>query len=141
MPRQVNLSTREMGVLPLYLIYENDGEWETYWRPLQGLWVTPLFTYVSKEMMDHALHGWTQPFVKALGLRPDMTLRKLPTVECHQRNVCIYYNAKECKANARSMPWCFEPTGIETEEVRRLAGEVVQFWRSGVHVVIVQEGS
>jgi hypothetical protein len=35
------------------------------------------------------------------------------------------------------MPWCFEPSGIEDPNARRLVAELIQLWRQGVYTVVV----
>jgi len=139
MSRRLKLHTRELGDLQLFLIYETNGEWELPWRPLQGSTLSKLVTSVSKEMMDHALHGWTQPFVKAIGPEGNYLLRKLPDPLCHKRAKCIYYDPPRCVPQHPSMPWCYEPGGLDSLEARRLAAEIVGYWRTGVRVVLVQE--
>lgn len=132
-----------MGPLELYLIYENDGLWEEQWRPLQGDAFTSLLTVVPKETMSHCLYGWSSPLVKALGLAPKGALVKLPLAakECALRETCTFYDGATCFPTAKKMPWCFEPDGLGNPQKRRLASEVIKFWREGVYVVVVQENS
>jgi hypothetical protein len=136
-PRQLNLKTHEIGDLDLYLIYQYGEIWEEEWSPLQGQAITKLLTVVSQEMMDHALKGLTGPFVKALGIPPEGALRKLPNHLCDRRGVCPFYHKKECLPLYKKMPSCFEPSGIEDLEARRLAGILVRMWREGVYLVVV----
>lgn len=137
MPRELNLNTHEMGDLNLYLIYQYGEVWEEEWRPLQGEAITKLLTVVSQEMMDHALKGFTRPFIKALGIPPEGALRKLPNSLCDRRIHCPFYHKKECVPLYKKMPSCFEPAGIEDLEARRLAGDFVRMWRAGVYLVVV----
>lgn len=141
MPRRLKVSTVEMGELELYLIYDEGGVWEEEWRPLQGTDLTGLMTVVSKEDMDHCLRGWTAPFFKALGLPPWGVLKKLPLAaqKCGQRAQCPMYDRKLCFPTAKRLPWCFEPDVSEDGEARRLASELIKFWREGVYVVLVRE--
>lgn len=143
MPRRLKLPTTELGSVELYVIYDYSGTWEDEWKPLQGAEVTALFTVVSKDVFDHALHGWTRPFVDALGLAPVGALRKLPAAakQCALRERCPFYDRKKCVPSSPKLPWCFEPDGIDDQEKRRLAAEVIGFWRQGVYVVVVQETS
>lgn len=137
MPRQLSLKTHEMGSLELYLIYQYGELWEEEWRPLQGEAITSLLTVVTQEMMDHALKGFTRPFVKSLGIPPEGALRKLPNGTCDKRIMCPFYRKKECTPLFKTMPMCFEPAGIEDLEARRLAGLLVRMWREGVYLVVV----
>lgn len=142
MPRRLKIDSFEMGFLELYLIYDEGGTWEPEWRALQGEEMTTLFTRVPKDTMDHALKGWTRPFITALGLSPEGCLIKLPTTarKCGTRERCSFFDKKLCFPTAKKMPWCFVPDGIEGEERIRLASEVIKFWREGVYVVLVKEG-
>lgn len=136
MSRRLKLSTRELGDLELLLIFQEGSEWELEWQPLQHTALAGVFSVVSKELMDHALHGWTQPFVKALGLAPRYALHKVPKV-CGQHRVCLYYRPHDCTAVSKKRPWCFEPAGLEGEAAS-LGQRVVQAWGEGVYVVVVR---
>lgn len=139
MPRRLKIKTHELGDLELYLIYQYGERWEDTWERAQGLEAMGLLTTVDKAMMDHALAGWTSPLVKALGIPPEGALRKLPVMNrvCERRDPCPFYRPKECVPLATKMPWCFEPSGIEDPNARRLLAELVQFWRQGVYTVVV----
>jgi len=130
-----------MGFLELYLIYNVGGVWEEEWRLLQGHAITSLITVVSKDTIEHALLGWTTPLVKGLGLPPNGALHKMPAQArvCTLRATCPFYDNAQCFPTAKRMPWCFEPEGSDSSEVRLLATEVIKYWREGVYVVLVQE--
>jgi len=138
-PRRLKVKTAEMGDLELYLIYQYGQRWEETWVPAQGLEATNLLTVVDKAVMDHALAGWSSPLVKALGIPPEGALRKLPVGNrvCERRDPCPFYRPKECVPLHSKMPWCFEPSGIEDPNARRLIAELVKFWREGVYTVVV----
>ena len=87
--------------------------------------------------MDNALKGLTRPLVKSLGIPPEGALRKLPSSLCDKRSHCPFYRRKECVPLYKKMPECFEPSGIEDLEARRLAGSLVRMWREGVYLVVV----
>lgn len=139
MPRRLKLLPREIGELQLYLIYETDGVYESYWRPLQGHEVTTLFTRIPQDVLDHALHGYTSPLVKALGIPPVGALRKLPPAarQCVNHGRCSLYVARDCVPTAAAMPWCFEPGGSEDEQVRKLGAEAIGLWREGVYILVI----
>lgn len=139
MPRRLKIKTSELGDLELYLIYQYGERWEDTWAPAQEVPAMSLLTKVQKAVMDHALLGWSSPLVKALGIPPDGALRKLPVDNrvCERRDPCPFYRPKECVPTATKMPWCFEPSGIEDPNARRLVAELVQFWRQGVYTVVV----
>jgi len=140
-PRELTIPTRELGELKLLIIYSKAGVWESSWRVLQGGPYADLFTVTLKVTMDHALRGWTSPLVKGLGIPPVGALRKLPTLghSCYVHSSCPMYHRRECVPSHKSMPWCFQPSGLVSDEERRLAAEVIQKWRDGVYLVVVDE--
>jgi hypothetical protein len=137
-PRRLTIPTRERGKLPVLLIYNYGGTWEPEWRPLQGHPFAALLTEVSHDTIEHAVMGYSRPFVKALGRSPLECLHKLPSRECVKRAGCPLYDEKNCLSTAKAMPWCFEPEGT-AGDVRRLGAELVRLWREGVYVVVVEE--
>lgn len=141
MPRSLKIPTREMGDLDLYLIYQYGETWEPEWRPLQGTELAKLTTHISKETLDHALHGYTSPFVKALGLPPWGALRKVPTSHavCAESKYCPSHNPRTCRPSDPKRPWCYQPGGFEDPEVRKQASELIRLWGEGVYVIVVQE--
>jgi hypothetical protein len=139
MPRRLKLATKEIANLELQLIYSYAGVWETDWLPLQGSFLADSFTMVSKADMDHALCGWTMPLVRSLGVSPLGSLHKLPAKakKCASLKLCPHSGA-ECHPTAKKTPWCFYPAGID-QESSYLAIQVIQLWREGVYIVIVEE--
>lgn len=132
MPRRLSLPSPELIRIELYFIYSYNGTWEEQWKPLQGAIDIPV---VSKEIVDHALHGWTHPLVNELGPPPEGMLRKLPSEHCANGSNCTFYDVSRCKVLSKKMPWCFEPKGITPGN---LATEVIQLWKTGVYVLIVE---
>jgi len=123
-----------MGKIELYLIYNEGGTWEPQWRPLQGVLDLPS---VTKEVMDHALHGWTRPLVDGLGPPPKGMLHKLPKTsqKCvHERERCPFFDRKRCGVLFTKMPWCFEPAGLIPGN---LAAGVIKLWREEVYVMTI----
>lgn len=141
MPRRLKVSTREMGMVELYLIYAKGEEWEEEWRPLQGTDVASLFTVVTKEVMDHALWGYSKPLVAALGLPPPGALRKMPHQQCSARVGCPLYDPPDCVPTGKNLPHCFRPEGLPSDESRWLAFEAVRLWREGVYIAVVKEAA
>ena len=141
MSRRLKVQTNEMGMIELYLIYEQDGVWEESWRELQD---APVFagsiSSLSKDAMEAALIGWTKPLVDALGPAPKGQLMLLPEVtrQCSSRERCPFYEERKCGHLLKKMPWCYVPDGTEGE-VQRLLTEVISFWREGVYVMVVRE--
>lgn len=135
MPRQLKLMIPEMGgVVDLYLIYQTAGVWEEEWRSAQHAALD--LPKVSKEIMDHALIGWTRPLVQALGPEPKGRLRLLPTEAkgCEHASTCSLYIKEHCGALLKKMPWCYEPKGMGSK-----AAEVIKMWRDEVYVVVVED--
>jgi hypothetical protein len=139
MPRQLKVSTREMGNLELYLIYAKGDAWEAEWRPLQGTTMADLFTVVTKEVMDHALWGYSKPLVTALGIPPVGALRKLPQPRCTRKGTCPFYIPTDCVPTGKNLPHCFQLEGLPSDESRTLAYEAVRLWREGVYIAVVKE--
>lgn len=137
MARQVKLQTREMGDLHLMLVRSQQGVWEADWEPLRTTQYAEYVTKVSRETLDHALHGWTSPLVKALGPEPRLILHRLSpdSKQCAIWNDCIFYQKADCLPKAKKMPNCFQPVGVPVE----LGYEVLRLWRDSVYVVIVEE--
>ena len=143
MPRLVKLPTLEMGELHLLLISESKGVWEEEWEPLRGTVFGDQFTVLSKEVLDHGLHRWTKPLVDALGITPEGALRKIPreSRECFQRKRCPLYIPSRCFPESKNMPWCFEPDGVASEQVRHTATRAFEYWRDRVYLVVIKESN
>lgn len=141
MSRRINLPTQEKGILDILLVVSTKGKWEREWMPLQGTPWENLVSIVPKESVDHALHGWSKPFVTALGLPPTGALRKVPVEsrECSLRNRCVLYKSTVCLPSSPDLPWCFEPDGIEDGVVKAAAGKLLQLWKEGAYLVVVEE--
>jgi hypothetical protein len=137
----VKVQTREMGLIELFLIYDEGGVWEEEWRSLQKEHgIVDQLPSVSKEQVENAFMGWTKPLVNALGPSPSGLLLTLPkeTRVCALRQKCIYYRPTDCYSTSKKLPWCFEPEGVSSE-ARQLAAECVRLWREGVYIVVVRE--
>jgi hypothetical protein len=139
MSRRLSLATKELGRLEVLLIYCQDGVWEKDWRPLQGNPITGLFTVVTLDNINHALAGWTSPLVKGLGIDPKLALHSLPEKRCALWSSCLFKRPTDCLSNSKKTPWCFEPAGVEGDEAKNLGREVIQMWREGVYVLVIQE--
>lgn len=134
MPRRLQIPTHEMGVIQLYLIYSYNGNWEDEWKALQGWGDLPV---VPKEIMDHALIGWTKPLVNLLGPGPDGRLRLVPKENriCALQKSCVHYDKTSCHILSKDLPWCFE---MRNASEPRLASDLIKMWRDGVYILIVE---
>jgi len=139
-PRQVKISTREMGTLRLLLITEKNGVWEEEWEPLRGTVFGDQFTVTDRETIEQALKRWSRPLVDALGITPEGALKKIPpeSRECFKCKRCPLYNEKLCFPESKNMPWCFEPGGVASESVRYAATRAFEQWRDRVYLVVVR---
>ena len=134
------LPTQERGELQVVSIREEkNGEWEPDWEPLRGTPLGELLTVVDKEVMDHALHGWSKPLVGALGIPPKGALRKLPLAsrECSLRGTCASYLPTTCVPTSKKLPWCYEPDGLD-EKKKHVASKAIRFWFEGVYLIVVR---
>lgn len=137
MARQVKLATREMGDLHLLLIRSYGGEWESEWEPLRGTSYAEYFTYTHREIIEHALLGWTSPLVKSLGPEPRLILHRLSpdARQCAAWEKCVFYRKTDCLPNAKQMPNCYQPRGVPGD----LGYEMIRLWRESVYLVVVEE--
>lgn len=138
MARQVKLQTREMGILNVMLVRSEHDVWEPHWAPLRehplGRWLPR----IPKETLDHALYGWTHPFVQLIGYAPSMILHGIArqeASECGARKGCPLHRPKDCTPTAKNMPHCFEIAGLPGD----LSYEVVRLWRESVYIVVIEE--
>jgi hypothetical protein len=140
----VKLPTQEMGEVQLMLL----NGWEGEWARLRGTPIGELFSVVSREVVDHALHRLSRPLVDSLGIPPEGALRKVPAVsrQCWlrlrrpgMRRACPLQGPECDIRTTKPLPHCFEPDGIEDEALRRIATQAIELWRQGVYVVVVEE--
>lgn len=141
MPRRVKLPTLEMGDVHLLLV----DNWEGGWSVLRGTIFGDQLSVVSREAVDHALHRWSRPLVKSLGISPEGALRKIPRL-CWYRlkredlpYACPLHDKHNCQATSKKMPWCFEPEGGFDAVVRKKAAEAIGLWQEGVYIVVLTE--
>ena len=134
MPRRLKLASKELGNQELFLVYRHGEVYETGYEALSGL--QGLLVEVPRDLVEHALRGWTQPLTKALGLNPEGLLRKWPEAhrECHARKGCPFFVPQDCYPSGKKTPLCFEPTGLGV-----VGSELVRLSREGVWVIVVQE--
>lgn len=126
------------------LIPERAGDqrfWFTSWGELNLLrnsTIGNLLSVASQETVDQAYRKWTRPLHQQLGLAPDECLRKARRYhrECYLRAGCQLAGS-ECLLDDPKRPWCFEPVGVEDAVQRALAAQVLDAWREGVWVVVV----
>ena len=132
MPRRLKVRTREMGDVNVWLLQPEHPQWQA----LEGTPMGNLIAKMPRTALEHALNGWSRPFVDAIGIPPDGAIRKLPRVhhECAMRKTCSMWRNASCRSTARDMPVCFEPDGLPA-----VAAEVIRYWREGVYVLVTGE--
>lgn len=119
------------------LVRCENGVWEPSWEPVRLSRYAEYFTKVPKQVMDHALLGWTSPLVKSLGPAPKLILHRLSpdARQCAVVEKCLFYQKKNCLPNAAKMPTCFELVGLPGE----ISYELLRLWRDSVYMVVVEE--
>jgi hypothetical protein len=137
----MKLPTLERGEIIVLAISVKDGKWEPDWEPIRGTAFGDQITVVSRETLDHALHGFSRPLSRALGIPPAGALKKVPKAsrQCYVRSKCPFVDPRACRPEATKMPWCFEPDGFDDENVRRTATQAIEQWREGVYVLAVTD--
>ena len=135
----MKLPTAERGDIEVLAIDIRDGCWEAEWEPLRGTVFGDQFSVVSREALDHGLHGFSRPLSDALGIPPAGALRKVPKPAraCYERAKCPYFEPRNCHPDSRKMPWCFEPD-IDDERIRVAAAKAISMWREAVYLVAVE---
>jgi hypothetical protein len=135
--RRLKVSTQALGTLEVFAIREENSLWEPYWEPVRNTRVGDLVSKVPATALEHALHGWSVPFEKALELPPAGCLHKLALTYniCERRRSCSSWHFEACNLLAKNMPICFQPRDLPSE-----CGEIVRFWRESVYCIVVLEG-
>lgn len=142
MPRRLKVKTTEKGFLEVYVITESpEGKWELGWENLRSTFIGRLISRVPRSVFNHVLNGYSQPFVDALGLPPEGALQKLPSQACGRQRGCSLYQPRNCIVSSKKLPWCYEPAGMDDVGAvgKRMAGELVFFWKEGVYVIAVYD--
>ena len=139
MPRRIKIQTVEMGTLDLLVVLQAKGVWESDWEALRASPFANLIPIVTREALDHAIRGWSKPLVRSIGLPPEGALKKLPSKLCAVRAICPFHDQKHCASDAKKMPTCFEPSGVEEGVARTLAAEVCRLWHERTYVIVVAE--
>lgn len=140
MPRRLKAKTREKGLLEIFAITEAaDGTWEAGWEDLRRSLLGSLVSRVPRSTYNHLLHGFSAPFIEALGISPGGALQKLPSTQCDKQRVCALYQKRICHVGSRKLPWCYEPAGFDdlVPAARRIASDLVNLWKQEVYVIAV----
>lgn len=108
--------------------------------PLRGSWLGACIPVVTWDAMDLARKGRILPLMRTIGKPPEWRLRTLePSYqECAHRKGCITYHAKNCNVKLHTrgkLTMCFVPD--LPAELQALGEIVIDAWRRGVYVVVV----
>ncbi len=99
---------------------------------LEGTWLAPLVRVVSAEAVSHATHGYILPLMKELGPEPKYLVKRLDasTGWCSSYGPTCPGSSPSCRPGP-TVPACWR------SNIGDLAGDVVQAWRDGLYVVVV----
>ena len=138
MGRKVKLPVFGKGPKDLEILFLNG--WEEPWLALRDTRFGRLLTVIDKATEDHAYRKWTKPLAGSLGPSPEGCLHKIPMENrrCFLRFECPLHMKDQCHVFGERMPWCFEPAGVEDEDVRKALARAVSEWREGVNLVVVE---
>lgn len=140
MPRRLKARTREKGYLEIYAVTEaSDGTWEGGWEELRCTPLGKLVSRVPRSAFNHLLHGYSGPFMEALGIGPQGALLKLPSTRCDKQSGCTLYDKRRCLVGSPKLPWCYEPAGIKdlSAGAKRTGSDLVFLWKQEVYVIAV----
>lgn len=101
------------------LLSLKDTEWEEY------------IPVISGRDFSYALHGHTQPLVKALSTPPNGICIKIKDAICRNAKICPMYGSK-CRPGFKDIPECYEHTDDE------VLWQVIMYWSRGFYVIRVE---
>ena len=106
---------------------------------LKGTVWEPLIPVIDGMTYSHALHGYVAPLLKVLGRPPHAQAQKVP--EGHR--MCVLHSKRCLGASPHCQPGpkvpdCYEAPGLESPEAQRAVALVVEAWREGRYVVVVE---
>ena len=105
---------------------------------LKGTVWEGLFPLIGNTVFEQALRGHATPLMRIIGPPPKAFVKRLPVENgmCRNRNTCI--NASDKCIPSPQVPPCWEASGFSEGEVSTV-NYVVQLWREGIPVVILNE--
>jgi len=143
--REFTFNTRILGpgVRVVVIFRDKDsGVWIGHERlqKLLGDAADKYFGHVSEGDYNHAKAGYTVPLMQALGVGPEVALRRLPAelAVCHFSGGCPR-EGPDCWFGSGSVPECFMASGPSVE-VRTQLHQMVWAMIEGAWVVIVTRG-
>ncbi len=125
----------------LHLIFSENGVWSKKWRVLQHhpetKDIVSLFSYASKEELEHAGYRYSGPLMRCLGPSPEICLLKLEHLsECYDKKYCSMYS-DQCHL-ALKMLLCFEPE-VKDPKILSLIREILRGWADNFYWVVIEE--
>jgi len=133
------------GEHDILVIHENeDGTWDEEWRAFQEhpevSKVGALFSRVTQEAYQDALHKYTTPLIQELGLPPEACLIKTPPQMklCAHRKTCAMHEKGLCLGDNPKAPMCYQAAleGLDTAVEIQVA-RVFELWRMGFYIIVV----
>jgi hypothetical protein len=116
-------------------IFSNlDDTWPTPFDTiLKRTEIVELFSYIEKEILDHALAGYNKPLMKNLGPSPEQCLSRLSDLSCKEKKHCIMHDPKLCKPKL-GMKFCFN---LDDDA---LINDILQGWSDNIYWVVIKNG-
>lgn len=105
-------------------------------RPLAGTDWESLIPVIPVNVFDDAVHGHLTPLLNLIGRPPERLLQLAPAGICEKRGRCTLYTSDCVPGN--QTPLCYLPP-LQDPEVQEAARVVVQAWRKGYYVIVVEE--
>lgn len=142
MSAQFQIEDPMWGTLSIFVIrMSEDGSWEDDWEPFRvgaPPEIVDLVSPVSYEAYFELKHRHTRPFLAEVGLDPKGCLTKLAEgiSMCHYRTSCPSYDPKLCGGHLDPPP-CYDAS-VSDDAARRLATRLVDLWRMGFYVIVVE---
>lgn len=147
MSREMTIEQKKWGIYYLFVLHEStdgtwdDQEWEAVRQHDETDELVDLFSRVTWESYDDALHGYTMPLIEELELDPESCLIKgqLALSQCLHHEVCPSYDEDACYGHKEPPP-CYEPTIEEADyNLRSTVARIYELWRNDVWIVVVEE--
>jgi len=118
--------------IKLMIAVPRDGDIWGALAPLKETSWESLITVVSGEDLSHALHGWTVPLMRNIGIDPEKRGARVAEFWCALRKGCAGADG-HCHTGSGKLPSCYEPIGVPA-----VAAEVALAWQDGWYVLVVE---
>lgn len=135
--RMLTMNDDHWGELKLMVVLPKDGDPWGVLAPIRDTVWSEQVQVVSGEVFSHALHGYWDPLMRAIGPEPRHRAKRIPLEQgqCALFEGCVGASPECCPGG--KTPGCYEPPGIELD-LAPLIAEVVFAWRDGRYVLVVE---